>query len=155
MILAGVIEQLNETVNTALPRLSRGELSIMIRTSRESAKGVSDNKITVYVETASGTRPYEALSGGQKFRVDVAIRVGLAEAIARGTGTPIRTFVLDEGWGSLDEKGVLSTIDTLFRLSEETNVITVSHVGVVQDSFPTRVEVSISSGSSTAELVSA
>lgn len=42
-----------------------------------------------------------------------------------------------------------------FRLSEDTNVITVSHVGVVQDSFPTRVEVSISSGSSTAELVSA
>ncbi|WP_268891238.1 SbcC/MukB-like Walker B domain-containing protein, partial [Agromyces humi] len=124
-----------------------------LRTSRETSKGATDNKVSVYVETPTGIRPYETLSGGQKFRVDLAIRAGLAAAIARGTGTPIRTFILDEGWGTLDEKGVLSTIDTLFRLSEETNVLTVSHIDSVRDAFPARVEVRMDGGTSVAELV--
>ena len=155
MVLAGVIEQLNETVNANLQSLSRGELSISLKTARETSKGAAENKVTVYVDTADGTRAYETLSGGQKFRVDLALRTGLAATIARGTGTPIRTFILDEGWGTLDEKGILSTIDTLFRLSEETSVLTVSHIDSVRDAFPARVEVSIAGGTSVAELVSA
>ena len=155
MILAGVVEELNEAVNISLNRLSRGDLSVEIRASRETTSGSTENKVFVYVETPDGIRAYESLSGGQKFRVDLAIRMGLAQAIAHGTGTPIRTFILDEGWGSLDERGILSTIETLFRLSEETNVITVSHIGQVKDEFPARVEVSLVGRNSVAEVVAA
>jgi exonuclease SbcC len=153
MILTGVIEQLNETVNTALTRLSNGELAVQMRTTRETAKGTSETKVTVYVETPTGVRAYESLSGGQKFRVDVAIRTGLAQTVARGTGTPIETFVLDEGWGTLDESGIRSTIDTMFRLSETVNVLTVSHIDAVRDAFPTRVEVTMSGGNSQAQVI--
>jgi exonuclease SbcC len=155
MVLAGVIEELNEAVNVALARLSKGELAVVLRTSRETATGTTENKVSVYVETPTGTRAYESLSGGQKFRVDLAIRTGLAAAVARGTGTPIGTFILDEGWGTLDEKGILSTIDTLFRLSDDTNVITVSHIESVRDAFPARVEVSMAGGNSVAQVVAA
>ncbi|MFE6967096.1 AAA family ATPase [Agromyces sp. NPDC057679] len=152
MILNNVVDELNEAMNVSLERLSRGELRVELRTSRETTKGGSDNKITVYVETPTGVRPYDLLSGGQRFRVDLAIRAGLAAAISRGTGTPIRSFILDEGWGTLDEKGILSTIETLFRLSEDTNVITVSHIASVRDAFPARVEVRMDGGTSAAEL---
>ncbi|KQO98199.1 AAA family ATPase [Leifsonia sp. Leaf264] len=153
MILNTVVEQLNETVNSSLERLSNGELKVELRTSRENTNGTPDNKISVYVETPTGVRAYETLSGGQRFRVNVAIRVGLLESISRGTGTPIRSFILDEGWGTLDEKGVMSTIGTLFRLSEEMNVITVSHIDSVRDAFPARVEVVMDGGTSVAQLV--
>jgi DNA repair exonuclease SbcCD ATPase subunit len=153
MILAGVVEELNEAVNQSLQRLSDGELSVEIRASRETKSGSTENKVFVYVSTPTGTRAYETLSGGQKFRVDLAIRTGLGQVIARSTGTPIRTFILDEGWGSLDERGILSTIETLFRLSEDVNVITVSHIDRVQSEFPSRVEVSLVGGSSVAEVV--
>jgi exonuclease SbcC len=153
MILAGVVDELNESVNHALERLSRGELRIQLRASRETKSGTVENKIFVYVETGTGVFPYKSLSGGQKFRVDVAIRVGLAKAVARGSGTPIQTFILDEGWGTLDEKGVLDTVDTVFALSDEMNVITVSHVGPVIDAFPARVNVDYSTGTSVAEVI--
>lgn len=153
MILSGVVEELNEAVNQSLGRLSNGELSVEIRASRETKSGTTENKVFVYVVTPTGTRAYETLSGGQKFRVDLAIRTGLGEVIARTTGTPIRTFILDEGWGSLDERGILSTIETLFRLSEDVNVITVSHIDRVQNEFPSRVEVALVGGSSVAEVV--
>ena len=75
--------------------------------------------------------------------------------IARGTGTPIKTFILDEGWRTLDEKGIIATIDTLFRLSEDTSVLTVSHIDAVRDAFPVHVEVSMSGGTSVAQVVAA
>lgn len=65
MVLAGVIEQLNEAVNVALARLSRGELAISLRTTRETTKGAIENKVSVYVETPTAsarTRPCPAAS---------------------------------------------------------------------------------------------
>ena len=53
----------------------------------------------------------------------------------------------------MDEKGILATIDTVFRLSEETNVITVSHIDAVREAFPARVELSMSGGASVAQVV--
>lgn len=153
MILGGVVDELNEAVNSSLERLSRGALSVELRTARETASGTTENKVTVFVATSTGVRSYESLSGGQKFRVDLAIRTGLNKAVARGTGTPVQTFVLDEGWGSLDEKGILSTFDTLARLSEDTNVLTVSHLDSVKEAFPSRIEVSMTGGNSVAEVV--
>ena len=153
MILAGVVDQLNETMNLALDRLSRGQLSLQLRASRETASGGTENKVTVYVQTPDGVRSYETLSGGQRFRVDLAIRTGLTQALARGTGAPIQTMILDEGWGALDEKGIRSTFDTLHRLSETTNVITVSHIAAVRDTFPARVDVVLDGTNSVATVV--
>lgn len=150
----GIMASMNEAVNASLERLSKGQLTVSIRTTRETAKGAAQNQVTVYVETPeAGLLPYESLSGGQKLRVDVAIRIGLAEVIARGTGTPIETFLLDEGWGTLDESGITNMAETLFGLSEEVNLPSVSHIGAVQDAFPSRVEVSMSGAVSFAQVI--
>jgi DNA repair exonuclease SbcCD ATPase subunit len=153
MIIAGVVDELNDAVNVALNRLSRGTLTVQLRANKEKLNGSSENKVTVYVETPTGLRSYEGLSGGQKFRVDIAIRMGLTNAVSRTTGVPIRSFILDEGWGSLDEKGILSAMETVSRLSEDTNVITVSHIEAVRDAFPARVEVVMEGGNSVANVV--
>lgn len=155
MILGGVTEELNEAVNVSLERLSRGQLAVMLRTSRETKSGTTENKVTVYVETPDGPRAYETLSGGQRFRVDLAIRTGLSQIIARRTGTPIETFILDEGWGTLDEQGILNAVAVLGELSKDINVLTVSHIASVHDAFPNRIEVSDATGTSIAEVVAA
>jgi exonuclease SbcC len=155
MVLAGVIDELNEAVNVVLNRLSGGTLSVRLSTTRETAKGALENKVSVFIDTPEGTLEYASLSGGQRFRVDLAIRTGLSATIARSTGTPIETFVLDEGWGSLDEEGIQATIDTVFRFSEEKNMITISHIAPVIEAFPMRVEVTLTGGSSVAQVVAA
>lgn len=153
MILETVIGDLNDAINVTLAELSGGELEVRLTTARETSGGAGESKVTVYVDTPTGARSYEALSGGQRFRVDLAIRTGLAAIVARGTGTPIETFILDEGWGSLDEAGIRSTLEVLGRLSERTNVLTVSHVDSVRDAFPARIEVSTNEGTSAASVI--
>ncbi|PPF24299.1 hypothetical protein C5C45_00305 [Rathayibacter rathayi] len=151
MILGGLLADLNDAINQALSRLSCGELTVQLRTSRDTGSA-GDNKIHVYVQTRDDLRSYETLSGGQAFRVDVAIRIGLADIIARGTGTPVETFLLDEGWGSLDAKGIASTASVLDTLSQTTKVITVSHIEGVQARFASTVDVSLASGTSLATV---
>ncbi|BDZ52543.1 hypothetical protein GCM10025867_47840 (plasmid) [Frondihabitans sucicola] len=155
MLLGGITEELNEAIDVALERISLGELSILITSTRETRGGSSENKVTVNVNTPEGPRAYESLSGGQKFRVDLAIRTGLTQVITRRTGTPIQTFILDEGWGTLDEPGIRAAVDTLTRLSADYNVLTVSHIEAVKDAFPARIKVDRSTGTSIAEVMAA
>lgn len=154
MVLESVIDELSSAVNTVLTDLSGGELAVRISTTRETSSGAQEPRVTVYIETGTGTRPYEGLSGGQRFRVDLAIRMGLAAVVAAGTGTPIETFILDEGWGTLDEEGIRSTLAVLHRLSEQVNVLTVSHIDSVRDAFPARIEVTATEGTAEAIVVS-
>ena len=153
MVLESVIGELNAAINVTLAELSGGELEVRLTTARETSGGTTESKVTVYVDTPTGARAYEALSGGQRFRVDLAIRTGLAAIVARGTGTPVETFILDEGWGSLDEAGIRSTLEVLGRLSETVNVVSVSHVDSVRDAFPARIEVTTNEGTAHAVVV--
>lgn len=153
MILTGVVEEIGAEVNIALEGLSGGQMSVDIRASKETRGGGSQQKITIYVDAPDGTRAYETLSGGQRFRVDLAIRVGLNKVISRRTGTPMLTFIIDEGWGTLDEAGVLAAVDTMERLSKELNVLTVSHIDTVKTAFPTAFEVSLEGGTSVVKTV--
>lgn len=153
MILTGVVEEIGAEVNIALDTLSGGQLSVDIRASKETRSGGSQQKITIYVDAPDGTRAYETLSGGQRFRVDLAIRVGLNKVISRRTGTPMLTFIIDEGWGTLDEAGVLSAVDTMERLSHDLTVFTVSHIDTVKNAFPTAFEVSLEGGTSVVKTI--
>jgi exonuclease SbcC len=153
MILTGVVEEIGAEVNIALETLSGGQLSVDIRANKETRGGGSQQKITIYVDAPDGTRAYETLSGGQRFRVDLAIRVGLNKVISRRTGTPMLTFIIDEGWGTLDEAGVLSAVDTMERLSKDLCVLTVSHIDAVKNAFPTAFEVSLEGGTSVVKTV--
>lgn len=155
MLLTSITEELNEAINISLDHISNGELAIVLRATRETKAGTAESKITVLVDTPEGMRSYESLSGGQQFRVDLAIRTGLARVITRRTGTPIQTFILDEGWGSLDEDGIRSAFDTLQRLSTDFNVLTVSHIDSVRNAFPARIHVDKSTGTSIAEVMAA
>lgn len=153
MILESVIDELSAAVNAVLHDLSGGDLAVRIATTRETSSGSQEPRVTVYVETGTGTRAYEALSGGQRFRVDLAIRMGLAAVVTHGTGTPVETFILDEGWGTLDEAGIRSTLNVLHSLSERVNVLTVSHIESVRDAFPARIEVTSNEGTADAVVI--
>lgn len=147
MILAGVVEELNEEANDVLATLSPS-LAVNVATQREKAKGGAEEKVTVYVVTADGQVDYSTLSGSEKFRIALALRIALSRCIARRTGTPIETIILDEGWGNLDEEFKKAVADVLIRLSADFSVFTVSHIEDVKESFPVVIAVDKTTGTS-------
>ena len=148
MILAGVVEELNEDANETLGLLGDDGLGVNISTQREKQRGGVEEKVMINAITADGEADYKTLSGSEKFRVALAIRLGLAQCIARRTGSPVETIVMDEGWGALDAETKVAVQDVLTRLSKKFAVFTVSHVEDVRSAFPTLIEVSKASGTS-------
>lgn len=153
MILAGVVEELNEEANDILGGLGDDGLGVTVSTHREKARGGVEEKVMIYAVTADGHADYSTLSGSEKFRIALALRLGLARCIARRTGSPIETIVMDEGWGALDEETQRAVQDVLTRLSTEFAVFTVSHIENVRDAFPNLIEVDMSTGTSKATVL--
>lgn len=152
MILATVIEELNEEANDILAIMG-SDLGVNVTTQKETQRGTTQEKVMVYAMTADGPADFKTLSGQEQYFVALALRLGLSECIARRTGTPIQTIVQDEGWGALDEVSRKAVMDALLRISERFSVFSVTHVTEVKDSFPTVIEVSAQTGTSRAQVI--
>jgi exonuclease SbcC len=96
-----------------------------------------------------GPRDYATFSGSEKFRLSLALRIALAQCVARRTGTPIETVVVDEGFGNLDAASQTSATMTLEKLSHQGwDVFAVTHIPAIQETFPVTMEVSKRTGTS-------
>lgn len=153
MILAGVVEELNDDANDVLMDLG-GQFGVNVTTQRENASGGVEEKVMIYVTTPEGEIDYTTLSGSERFRCALALRIALARCIARRTGTPIETIIMDEGWGALDEEYRKAVQDVLVELSTDFSVYTVSHIDEIKAAFPTVIEVNKDEGTSRAEVLS-
>lgn len=154
MILAGAVSEIEDTANEYLEKFSKGALSLNIETQKETQGGNIQEKLHISVNSADGTRAYSTYSGGQKFRIDLSLRIAMSKVAARRAGaTAVDTFFIDEGFGALDETGMLSTVEALVELSEEMSVIAVSHIEGIKDMFPTLVQTSLDTGTTTIEVV--
>lgn len=93
-------------------------------------------------------RAVKNLSGGESFMVSLALALGLSKMSSRRIR--IDSLFLDEGFGTLDEEALNTTLDALSRLERESKLIgIISHVAALKESVPTRIEVvKISGGNS-------
>jgi len=153
-IIKSKLEGLENEVNLWLGMITHGEMLVRFATSKEGATASSKDTLLIMVETASGVLNYDNFSGGEKMRLDLAIRIGISRLLANRSGTPIKFLVIDEGWGVLDRDGIQSLIDALMSLTVAFElIITVTHTAGVAEAFPARLEVSKTSKGSAACLV--
>lgn len=156
MIMAGCLQELEDDANEYLERLSAGSLTVNLETQSETQKGKVNEEILVTVNAPDGTRDYSSFSGGQKFRIDLAMRAAMCKVSARRNGSAaIETFFIDEGFGYLDEEGKQSVMGALTTLSEEMMIVGVSHIQGVKDGFDTIIETSNDAGFTTVKQVAA
>ena len=85
-------------------------------------------------------RPVSSLSGGELFLVSLALALGLASLASERT--PIATFFIDEGFGSLDTRTLDIALSALEALAaEERQVGIVSHVTGLNERVGVQVKV--------------
>lgn len=153
LIYAGVVEELNEHINDILGYLSDGQLSVELTTTKETKKGTLSETLEVMIVAADGTRPYVSFSGGEKFRIDIAIRLGLSRLLANRHGAKLEFLAIDEGWGALDPQGIAAMISELNKLrSEFSLILTVTHIDAIREGFGTLIHVTKTSGGSQIEI---
>lgn len=142
IVVGSAIPRLERVANDILADISPGT-TIQIERQRETKSGERRDEIHIVVISEGVARDIETFSGGERFRIDVALRLALARAAAgRSTGRPLETLIVDEGWGSLDADGVDKLKETFARLADRfARILVVTHVDAVADTFARLIEV--------------
>ena len=142
-IIGNAIPELSQEANRLLGLLSDGQFTISIDPIRETkARKLKETlEISVY-DSASGKRAYEMYSGGERLRIDFALRVALSRLLATRAGARLETLVVDEGFGSQDTQGRLRLLEAVMRVrSEFRTVLVITHIEELKEYFPVRIEV--------------
>ncbi len=155
MLIETVVPRLEEEANALLGRMTDNRMNVKLETLRERASGQGEPRETLEIQVSDelGPRSYEMYSGGEAFRVNLALRIALSRVLAHRTGAPLPTLFIDEGFGTQDAVGrerildVISVIGTQFE-----KVIVITHLDDLKDAFPVRIEVHKDSNGSTFSL---
>ena len=142
-IIGNAIPELRHEANRLLNLLTDGQLSLSIDPLRETkSRSVKETlEVTVY-DAAGGKRAYEMYSGGERLRIDFALRVALSRLLATRAGTRLETLVVDEGFGSQDAEGRTRLIEAILAVrSEFRTVLVITHIDDLKEYFPVRIEV--------------
>lgn len=132
------IPQLEAEANRIIDELGR-DYRFELRTQRETAAGTLKEVLDVIVSTPTGEAAYEDFSGGERARIDVALRIALARLLAQRRGSDVRLLAIDEP-AFLDEEGFGLLAGVLRELEQEFGtILVVSHVEALQDSFDSAI----------------
>ncbi|HUE75987.1 MAG TPA: SMC family ATPase [Chloroflexota bacterium] len=143
MIIESAIPEIEIDANELLSRMSDGRLAIAFETQRDARSGSNViETLDIRVSDEWGTRGYELYSGGEAFRVNLAIRIALSKLLARRAGARLQTLVIDEGFGTQDTVGRDRLVEAINAIGADfEKIIVVTHIAELKEMFPVRLEV--------------
>ena len=158
LIIENALPELELDANELLQRLTDGQMSLTLQTTRVAkAKSSGDAPIEtleVVISDALGSRPLEMYSGGEAFRISFALRIALSKLLARHAGAQLQTLIIDEGFGTQDARGREKLVDSIMAVQADfAQIIVITHVDEIKDAFPNRIEVYKTSTGSEVNLV--
>lgn len=150
---------ITDAANGVLDRISGGTLRLQLKTEEESGAARGKAKaldLVAYNSLSSDAQNATALpflSGSQRFRVAVALALGIGHYATQGAARRAEAVIIDEGFGSLDKQGLREMIEELHGLqSVLKRVILVSHQDEFAHSFSNRYLIELENGTSRATL---
>ena len=144
LIIENAVPELEAQANVLLTKLSHNQMSLMLRTQRELASQQKTvESLEIDISDATGTiRDYNTFSGGERFRIDLALRIALSKMLAAQSGVSIKMLIIDEGFGTQDEEGLEVIIDSIDRISDEfEKIIMITHLDKLRDAFEVKITV--------------
>jgi DNA repair protein SbcC/Rad50 len=141
-IIGNAVPELQREANELLNLLSDGRLTISIESLRRMKTGKDKESLDITVYDGGERRPYDMYSGGERLRIDFALRVALSRLLVHRAGARLETLVIDEGFGSQDAEGRARLIEAIHRVKDSFALILVmTHMDDIKDQFPVRIEV--------------
>jgi len=147
LILDGVVQGVEEAANLLLNELGTSfRVRLATQVEKRSGKGMKET-LEILIDTGLAEQPIEELSGGEKYRVAIALRLGLARALSDRV---FECLLLDEPT-DLDSEGMQTLAETLLSMPDR-QIIVVSHDPSLADSLPQRIQITRRSDVSPSEV---
>lgn len=131
---ASALPQLEAEANALVGELGR-PYRFSLRSTRTTQAGEQREALDIVVHTDAGEAQYEDFSGGERTRLDLALRIALARLLAARRGADVQVLAIDEP-AYLDAEGFVRLAGALRTLAPEFGtVLVVSHVAELRDAF--------------------
>jgi exonuclease SbcC len=140
LIVENAIPEIEEEANRFLEKVTAGRYTVRLDSLKATKAGSIRESLEVLVADGVSERSLESLSGAERQCVDLSLRIGLARLLARRSGRPIGTLILDEPFTALDPAHLQATIEALHVLREEfPTLLVVTHQLALANAFSTRI----------------
>ena len=123
-------------INTEISKILQGTTGFTVTLEADK----DSNAMDIYIDYGDSKRIIELASGMEKMMASLAIRVAL---INISSLPKCDTFIIDEGFGTLDETNVEACNSLLVSLKKWfKNIILISHVDGVKDAVDNVIDIS-------------
>jgi len=142
MIIELAIPEIELEANRLLSKMTDGRFNVKMETQRQTKKGDTIETLDIKISDELGTRAYEMYSGGEAFRIDFAVRVALSKLLAKRSGAPLPTLIIDEGFGTQDKAGIERLKEAINSIQDDfEKIFVITHMDELKDAFPTQIQV--------------
>jgi exonuclease SbcC len=154
LLIEMALPEIREEANRLLGRMTDNRMHVSFETQRPQKTGDKMiETLDIIISDELGTRSYEMFSGGEAFRINFAIRIALSRLLARRSGAPLRTLIIDEGFGTQDSTGIEKLIEAINSIQEDFDLILViTHIEELRNAFAARIDVAKTSQGSTLSI---
>ena len=142
MLIDGAVPAIETEANLLLGRMTDQRMAVQLETQRVNQSGSISETLDILVSDELGTRAYEVFSGGEAFRINLALRIALSKILARRMGVTLPTLFIDEGFGTQDAAGRERIVDTISALQDQfEKIIVITHLDDLKNLFDVHIQV--------------
>lgn len=144
LIIDTALPEIEDEANRLLARMTDNRMNIVMETQRahKTKKEETVETLDINISDELGTRRYEMYSGGEAFRIDLALRIALSKLLARRSGAPLPTLIIDEGFGSQDSAGREKLVEAINSIQDDfEKILVITHIEELKNAFDERIEV--------------
>ncbi len=149
-IIRNALPQIENIANEMLGRMTNNMMSLKFDTVKQlKSRDKTVNTLEISVYANGEKRRYELFSGGEQFRINLAIRIAISMYLSVVRGKPLEMLVIDEGFGSQDDNGKLRILEEINSFKEKfKKIIIITHVSDIKENFPYEIHITKENGSS-------
>ena len=154
LLMEAAIPRMEDEANDLLRRMTDGRMTLKLETQKERRSGGDAvETLEIVIADELGSRSYEMFSGGERFRIDFAVRIALSKVLAWRAGAPLPTLFIDEGFGTQDAEGRDRILEVIQAIEDRfERILVITHMDDIKEAFPVRIEVSRGPNGSTFAL---
>jgi len=137
ILLNAIIEDLEKTANEILKSICNEPFHIFLDTQRLGSDGISVvDTLDLRVKKEGIVQNFKSLSGGEQFRISLALRIALSEISSRHGGSALEFLLLDEINSPLDRQGTESLfINVIKSLEKKYKILVITHNDALKEKF--------------------
>jgi exonuclease SbcC len=142
LLIEQALPEIEIEANRLLAKMTDNRMSLKLETQRETKKGDTIETLDIKIADELGTRNYEMYSGGEAFRIDLALRIALSRLLVRRAGASLPILVIDEGFGTQDSSAREKLVEAISSIQDDfEKIFVITHLEELKDKFDTLINV--------------